>query len=213
MSRSVDLFIGGAATLEEVAAAVGGLPDATVTADPERRRWLLQVGDVRAVLGQHPYLDDGDLPFSQYPYALSVRTGDDTRPQDSAGTALLRRVAQHIQGGLTWPVLLVLDLQYRDPGPTRSNGAGPAGPAGPAAAGTSPAGSAAAATSPVGTSPVGAATVGTGSAGTSLVGAAATGTGPAETATGGTSPAAGDRADTGPAGAGPGATRPGGGRS
>ena len=40
--------------------------------------------------------------------------GNDVRPHDTPEAALLRRVAQRIQRGPAWPVLLVHDLQYRD---------------------------------------------------------------------------------------------------
>ena len=84
---------------------------------------MLQEGDVEATLAEHPYCDDGDLPFSRYRFALSARVPNDVRPHDTAEAALLRRVAQQIQQGPAWPVLLVHDLQYRD---RRSDGAGEA---------------------------------------------------------------------------------------
>ena len=39
---------------------------------------------------------------------------NDGRPQDSPEAGLLRRIAQKIAQGPAWPVLVVLDLQYRD---------------------------------------------------------------------------------------------------
>lgn len=152
MSRSVDLFIDATAPLEDFAAALREKLELSLTPDAERRRWLLRDGDVAAFLHEHPYVDDVTLPFSRYRFAISARVAGDGRPQDSAEAAYLRRLAQRIQQGPHWPVLLVLDLQFRDPVVTRaapartaeeapttvpSNSAPPAPPApvnGPAAA-------------------------------------------------------------------------------
>lgn len=120
MSRSVDLFIDADMSLEELAGALGQFTGKPLTACDEQAAWLLQEGDTRATLAEHPYGDDGDLFFTRYRFALSAGVANDARTHDTPEAALLRRVAQKIQEGQktqpgpTWPVLLVHDLQYRE---------------------------------------------------------------------------------------------------
>jgi hypothetical protein len=122
MSRSVDLFIDAAQPIDDMAATLGDLMGSAPVKDPESCGWVLSEGEVHATLAEHPFVDDGDLPFAHFKYALSARVSDVARLQDSPAAAYLRRVADRIQRGLGLPVLLVLDLQYRDQG-------GPAGAA------------------------------------------------------------------------------------
>jgi hypothetical protein len=114
MSRSVDLFISAPEPLDELATEVGRIIGRGLVRMAGPDRWLLEEDGVGAVLSAHAYADDGNLFFSHYRYALSARVGNSSRPQDSAEAALLRRVAHKLQSGSKWPVLLVLDLQYRD---------------------------------------------------------------------------------------------------
>ncbi|MHB1534779.1 MAG: hypothetical protein ACYC1D_09255 [Acidimicrobiales bacterium] len=117
MSRSVDLFIDTDAPLEQLAEQLGQAIGAQLTPSPNGATRILRDGAVVAELGPHPYLDDGDLWLSRYRYALSARVTSDARPQDTAEAAVLRRVAQAVRQRELFPVLLVLDLQYRDDGP------------------------------------------------------------------------------------------------
>jgi hypothetical protein len=114
MSRSVDLFIDADIPLDELAGALERHTGTPLVPEPDETRWILEEGDTRATLAEHPYGDDGDLLFTRYRFALSARVANDVRPHDTAEAALLRRVALKIQQGPTWPVLLVHDLQYRD---------------------------------------------------------------------------------------------------
>ena len=114
MSRSVDLFIEAQVPLDDFAAALERLLETRLVAQPDRAEWLLQEGEIRATLAEHPYGDDGELLFTRYRFALSARVGNDARPHDTPEADLLRRIAQRIQRGPAWPVLLVHDLQYRD---------------------------------------------------------------------------------------------------
>ena len=132
MSRSVDLFIDVAVPIEELAAKLGDLAGVTLTrvadaADDAEggEHWVLEDGSVRAVLAAHPYVDDGELVFSHYRYALSARVANSARPQDAPETFLLRRLADKVLHGAGLPALLVLDLQYRDRGQVAGpNGSG-----------------------------------------------------------------------------------------
>lgn len=150
MSRSVDLFIACREPLEVVAQTVAKLTKFQVVPG-EGESWLVQDGDVHAVLGEHRYPDHAELPLGRYRYALSARVPDTVRPQDSAPAALLRRVAQMLQENCPpWLVLMVLDFQYKDnptkPGPEveadRATTADPAANPDPAAT-PDPAGTAA----------------------------------------------------------------------
>ena len=70
MSRSVDLFIEAEASLDDFAAALGQLLETPLVAQPDRAEWLLQEGEIRATLAEHPYGDDGELLFTRYRFAL-----------------------------------------------------------------------------------------------------------------------------------------------
>ena len=118
MSRSLDLFIASPDPLETVAQTVAGLTGFQVT-PAEAGGWVVQDGEVRAVLGEHRHLGDGELPLGHYGYALSAEVQDTVRPQDSAPAALLRQVAQKLLEKSGWMTLMVLDLQFREHGATR----------------------------------------------------------------------------------------------
>jgi hypothetical protein len=114
MSRSIDLFIDTEQPVIELAGAIGELLDSPLVEDPATGVWSLTDGEVEATLSQHPYVDDGDLPFTRFKYALSARVANTVRPQEAPATALLRRTAELVQRQLGLSVLLVMDLQYRD---------------------------------------------------------------------------------------------------
>lgn len=114
MSRSVDLFIACPEPLEAVAAKIADIAKAVVVAGPDGRRWEIRDAATTATLYEHRYLDDGDLFLSRYQYVLSGRTAAESRPQDTPEAAFLRRVGSALQQATSWPVLLVLDLQYRE---------------------------------------------------------------------------------------------------
>jgi hypothetical protein len=114
MSRSIDLFIDADQPPDEVAAALGRLVGSTLIEDPDTGAWLLSHADVQADLTEHRYADDGNLPFSHFRYSLSARVANTVRPQDAPATNLLRQIADLTHRRLGWPVLMVMDLQYRD---------------------------------------------------------------------------------------------------
>lgn len=113
MSRSVDLFIASPEPLELVAAKLGEVAHLPAVEGPDAT-WVVSDGETSATLAEHHYLDDGDLFLSRYRYVVSGRVPATARPQDTPVAALLRRIGCEIQRSTAWPVLLVLDLQYRE---------------------------------------------------------------------------------------------------
>ena len=114
MSRSIDLFIDADQPADELAAALGRALGSALEKDAATGAWLLRRDDVQASLTEHPFADDEGLPFTRFRYSLSARVPNTVRLQDAPATVLLRRIADLAQRQLGLPVLLVMDLQYRD---------------------------------------------------------------------------------------------------
>lgn len=126
MSRSIDLFIGWDGPVEALAEEIGSLTGLSMAPGALPGTWSMEEGDVRAELRAHPYGDDRDLLLRQFPFALSAWVGHDVRLADAPETNLLRVVSEALRrAGVT--VLLVHDLQYRDP-PDHDPGTMGAGP-------------------------------------------------------------------------------------
>jgi hypothetical protein len=130
MSRSVDLFISSPEPLDVVAATIGELAKVAVDRGLDGS-CAVREGDISASLSPHHYVDDGDLFLSRYPFVLSGRVPATARPQDTPVAALLRQVGAALQQGTSWPVLLVLDLQYREAIMAGGTAGGPAGATAP----------------------------------------------------------------------------------
>jgi hypothetical protein len=113
VSRSVDLFISSSLPLDELAADLGRRTDAELLPTTDPGRWRFVDGGVTAELSEHPYLDDGELWLSRYRYVLSSRMATGVGPLDSPEVLSLRHLAQTLHDPVSFPVLLVLDLQYR----------------------------------------------------------------------------------------------------
>jgi hypothetical protein len=124
MSRSVDLFIAASGPVADLASTIGRLTGAEPSPGREPDTWLLTVGEVRAELHAHPYLDDGALLLRRYPFALSCRLSGAGRPADSAEVVMLRSVSDALRGEGV-PSVVVHDLQYRDAPPAGDNSGGP----------------------------------------------------------------------------------------
>lgn len=122
MSRSVDLFVSSPETLDVVAAAIGEIDDVTVEAGSDGS-WNVREGATSASLSSHGYVDDGDLLLSRYVYVLSGQVPATARPQDTPVAGLLRHVGSQLRQRTSWAVLLVLDLQYREPVPVAGDDA------------------------------------------------------------------------------------------
>jgi hypothetical protein len=114
MSRTIDLFIDADQPPDELAAALGRALGSALEKDSATGAWLLRRGDVQVCLTEHPFADDEGLPFTRFRYSLSARVANTVRLQDAPATVLLRQVADLTQRQLGLPVLLVMDLQYRD---------------------------------------------------------------------------------------------------
>lgn len=131
MSRSVDLFIDSPKSIEELAAEVARLTQLALTPGAVPGTWSLVEGDVHAELRAHPYVDDGELVFQRYRYALSARVREDIRLAASAQAALLRQVSESLHQA-QMATLLVLDLQFRERAGAKVAAAEPPAPAAPA---------------------------------------------------------------------------------
>jgi hypothetical protein len=118
MSRSLDLFIDTPIELPELARRLGQLTGAPLVAHTDGDRFVLSEGETVAVLGRHPFVDDGKLLLSRYTYALSSRVPAGEAVADSRELALLRHLAELIRQRMSMPALLVHDLQNRDRGAT-----------------------------------------------------------------------------------------------
>ena len=114
MSRSVDLFVASSEPIDVVASRIGEVAEVVVEAGRDGS-WAVRDGETYVSLSPHGYVDDGDLFLSRYSCVLSGRVPATARPQDTPVAALLRHVGSALQQTTSWPVLLVLDLQYREP--------------------------------------------------------------------------------------------------
>ena len=148
MSRSVDLFIDSPLELDALARCLGALMRIPFTPVADGSVFELREGNTIAQLGEHSYADDGSLRLSRYRYDLSARFPADAAVNSSPEVALVRHAADLVRERIGIPVLVVIDLEHRDPGPERplEREAGPerplereAGPA-PAPAATAPGG-------------------------------------------------------------------------
>ena len=115
MSRTVDLFVDSDQPLEQVASQLSELTGLPLVASPDRSRFVLQEGGVNAHLAEHDFLDDDDLPLSEFRYVLSASVKGVGSIDDSPEVACLRRVNALLREMATMPSLLVIDLERPDP--------------------------------------------------------------------------------------------------
>jgi hypothetical protein len=117
MSRSIDLFINGADSLDDLAADLTRLTGLPFVSVPDAPAWVMRDGDVVAELATHPYVNDRDMMLKKYPYCLSakLRDGNQTLDGTSPEAASLRKVAgvinqtSHLNGLLIWDLQLYVD--------------------------------------------------------------------------------------------------------
>lgn len=111
MSRTVDLFIDSDQPLERVASQLGELTGRPLIASPDGTRFVFEDQGVTAYLSEHDFLDDDDLPLSEFRYVLSTVARAPDRPEDGPEAASLRRVNALLSQSGSLPSLLVLDLE------------------------------------------------------------------------------------------------------
>ena len=114
MSRTVDLFLDSDRPLEQVAGELSQLTRLQLVALPDGSRFVLQDGDVHAYLAEHDFLDDDDLPLSEFRYVLSASVTKQGSLEDSPQLACLRRVNAALRAATSVPSLLVIDLERPD---------------------------------------------------------------------------------------------------
>ena len=117
MSRSVDLFIDSDQALAQVASRLGELTGQPLVASPDPSRFVLRDGPVTAHLAEHDFVDDDDLPLSEFRYVLSASVRSAGSIDDSPEAASLRRVNALWREGAYLPSLLVIDLERPDSHP------------------------------------------------------------------------------------------------
>jgi|GEM_PF-1843307 len=114
MSRTVDLFVDSDRPLEAVAGQLGDLVGSPLAPLPDGSRFVLRDGPVTAYLSEHDFLDDNDLPLSEFRYVLSARArGGDI--EQSPEALFLRRVNSLWREATGTASLLVIDLERPDP--------------------------------------------------------------------------------------------------
>ncbi len=111
MSRSVDLFLDSDQPLDRFASHLAQVTGRPFVPSPEGARCCVRDRGVTAYLSEHDFLDEEDLPLSQFRYVLSAPasgTGDlDATPE----AAWLREVNSAFRQAGGSASLLVLDLE------------------------------------------------------------------------------------------------------
>jgi hypothetical protein len=114
VSRTVDLFIDSDQPLEQVAIQLSELNHCQFVASPDRTRFVLQEGPVTAYLAEHDFLDDDDLPLTEFRFVFSAPVRSPGPIDDSAEVAYLRGVNTRLRQDASLPSLLVIDLERPD---------------------------------------------------------------------------------------------------
>lgn len=117
MSRTVDLFIDSDQPLAQLAAFLGDLIGRQFVATPDGARYVLRDGSVTAYLTEHDFLDEDELPLSEFRYVLSVVVRATGEIEESEETACLRRINTQLRAVDSCPSLLVIDLERPDDAP------------------------------------------------------------------------------------------------
>jgi hypothetical protein len=117
MPRTVDLFLDSDQPLDRVAEQLGELSSARFVASPDQAHFVAHEGEVVAYLTDHDFLDDDDLPLSEFRYVLSASVSHGTSIEDSPELSFLRRVNAGLRQSGAFPSLLVIDLERPDSAP------------------------------------------------------------------------------------------------
>jgi hypothetical protein len=111
MSRTVDLFIDSDQPLERVASQLAELTGHPFVASPDRTRFVMIAGAVTAYLSLHDFLDDDDLPLSEFRYVLSAVVRGVGNVEESQEALCLRSVNALLRQEAAMSSLLVFDLE------------------------------------------------------------------------------------------------------
>ena len=114
MPRTVDLFLDSDQPLDRFADYLADLTGCQFQGCPGRTRFAMQDGDVTAFLAEHDFLDDEDLPLSEFRFVLSAVVRGDGNIEATPETACLRRVNARLRDDGRHASLLVLDLERPD---------------------------------------------------------------------------------------------------
>ena len=98
-------------------AELGDLMGHPLVALPDRTRYLLSEGRVNAFLSEHDFLDDDDLPLSEFRYVLSARVTATATIDESPELELFRKINARLATSVGLPSLLVIDLERPDTRP------------------------------------------------------------------------------------------------
>ena len=124
MSRTVDLFLDSDQPLELVASELSELAGAPLSASPDRSRFVLRYRGVTAYLAEHDFLDDDDLPLSEFSYVLSAKVRGAGDIDRSPEAQCLRELNARWRSGTGMPSLLVIDLERPDTSELGPNASG-----------------------------------------------------------------------------------------
>jgi hypothetical protein len=116
MTCTVDLFIDSDQPLGQLAARLSDLLGQELSPSPDARRFVLRDGEVTAYLAEHDFVDDEDLPLSEFRYVLSAAVRGRGRAEESEEITCLRRVNAVLRETTGLPSLLVVDLERPAPG-------------------------------------------------------------------------------------------------
>jgi hypothetical protein len=117
MPRTVDLFLDSDQPLARVAEQLGELGGALFVPSPDRTYFVAHQDDVVAYLTGHDFLDDDDLPLSEFRYVLSASVTAGASIEDSSQLSFLRRVNAGLRHSGAFASLLVIDLERPDSAP------------------------------------------------------------------------------------------------
>jgi hypothetical protein len=114
MPRTVDLFLDSDQPLDRLAEQLSELSSVRFVSSPDQAHFVAQDGDVVAYLTDHDFLDDDELPLSEFRYVLSASVPQGTLIDDSSELSFLRRVNAGLRQSGGFPSLLVIDLERPD---------------------------------------------------------------------------------------------------
>ena len=117
MPRTVDLFLDSDQPLDRVAEQLAELTGARFVASPDQAHFVVRDGGALGYLAGHDFLDDDDLPLSEFRYVLSASVAPAVPIEDSPELSFLRRVNAVLRQSGALASLLVIDLERPDPTP------------------------------------------------------------------------------------------------